>query len=96
MANQSAIRRKVLEALYRCHKAEAFCPMKTIDLISTLGLDDDEEFFRALQFLHDEDYIKGIFVPYERQGHFESARITEKGVDTVDNPAEMDRLFPEA
>lgn len=94
MASQSEIRRKVLEALYRCHKAEAFCPLKTSDLREQIGLDDEEEFLIALQFLHDEEYIEGIFVPYLRQGYFESARITRKGVDVVDRPAEMDRLFP--
>lgn len=94
MASQLEIRRKVLEALYRCHKAEAFCPMKTRDLIETLGLIDEQEFFDAIQFLHDESFINGIFVPYQRQGHFESARITQKGVDLVDRPAEMEKAFP--
>jgi hypothetical protein len=93
MTSQPEIRRKVLEALYQCHKAEAFCPMKTRDLIETLGLIDEQEFFNALQFLHDEGYIKGIFVSYQRQGHFESTRITQKGVDLVDTPAEMEKLF---
>jgi hypothetical protein len=96
MAAQSEIRRKVLETLYRCHKAEAFCPVKTSDMIEMLGIEDDEEFFKALQFLHDEDFIKGVFVPYERQGYFESVRITDKGVDAADNPSELDRLFPRA
>jgi hypothetical protein len=94
MTSQPEIRRNILEALYHCHKAEAFCPMKTTDLIEKLGIEDEQEFFNALQFLHDEDFIKGIFVPYQRQGHFESARITEKGVYAVDKPAEMERLFP--
>lgn len=94
MASQPEVRRKVLEALYRCHKSEAFCPMKTRDLIESLGLMDEQEFFDALQFLHDEDYINGIFVPYQRQGHFESARITQKGVDLVDKPEELQKIFP--
>ncbi len=94
VTSQSGIRRKILEALYRCHKAEAFCPLKTAELRGQIGLEDEEEFLKALQFLHDEEYIKGTFVPYLRQGYFESARITKKGVDTVDDPAAMSRLFP--
>lgn len=68
--------------------------MKTRDLIESLGLTDEQEFFNALQFLHDEGYINGIFVSYQRQGHFESARITQKGVDLVDKPTEMEKTFP--
>jgi|GEM_PF-4054170 len=94
MASQQEIRRKILAALYDCHRSEAFCPLKTANLIEMLGLDDEEEFYRALQYLHDEDYVKGIFLPYERQGYFESARITGKGVDAAQDPSELDRLFP--
>jgi len=94
MASQSEIRRKILAALYACHQSEAFCPLKTSDLIGKLGLDDEEEFLQALQYLHDEEYIKGTFVPYLRQGYFETARITKKGVKVIDNPEELDRLFP--
>ncbi len=94
MKSQSEIRRKILDALYRCHKAEAFCPLKTTDLREQIGLEDEEEFLKALQYLHDEEYVKGIYVPYLRQGYFESARITEKGVDTMERPGELDRLFP--
>jgi hypothetical protein len=94
MATQSEMRRKVLEALYRCHTAEAFCPVKTRGLIETLGIEDEQEFFDALQYLHDEDYIQGIFVAYERQGEFENVRITKKGVDTMGMPDELDKAFP--
>lgn len=94
MTSQSEIRRKILEALYRCHKAEAFCPLKTTDLREQIGLEDEEAFLKALQYLHDEEYVKGIYVPYLRQGYFESARITEKGVDAMERPGELDRLFP--
>ena len=47
-----------------------------------------------VQFLHDEEYVEGTPVPFERKGYLKSARISRKGVDLMDDPVECERMFP--
>lgn len=94
MEVQSTSRRKILEALYSCHKGKAYCPMKTRELMKLIGLVDEIAFFEAIQYLHDSGYLQGTHVPYEQPGYFETARITSQGVDLYENAPEMLRLFP--
>ena len=94
MEVQSAIRRKILDALYSCHKGEAYCPMKTRELMKLIGLVDEIAFFEGIQYLHDSGYLQGTHLPYEQPGYFETARITSEGVDLYENAPEMLRLFP--
>ncbi len=90
----SEIRRKILQALYKCHETEAFCPVKSSALLNIIGLEDEAALFDSLQYLHDEGFIEGIFAAYLPQGYFESARITAKGIDLLNDTARLDSLLP--
>lgn len=94
MTDPSVLRRRILRALYDFHKGAGHGSMKARELLEIVGPDNEPEFFESLQYLHDEDYIEGEYLPYEPQGYIESARIAQKGVDLMDNPAELDRVFP--
>jgi hypothetical protein len=94
MAGPSELKGGILRSLYDFHKTAPQGSVRARHLLELLGADDEEGFFSALQSLHDEEYIEGTFLPYERQGFFESVRITPRGVDLVDNPGEFQRLFP--
>ncbi len=88
------VRRNILNALYEHHRDDAHASVETSALVRELGIDDLKEFWEDVRFLHDEAYLDGTPVPYMREGYLERAKITRKGIDLVDNPAELDRAFP--
>jgi hypothetical protein len=94
MTDPSALKRSILKALYEFHKGAGHASMKAGELVEAVRPGSEPEFFEALQHLHDEDYIEGEFLPYERQGYIEGARLSPRGAALMDNPAELDRVFP--
>jgi hypothetical protein len=94
MEAHSGTRRRILESLYGFHREDQRRSIGARDLMELLGLDDEEAFYEDLQYLHDEDYVEGPAVPFEHKGYLKRARITQKGADLIDNPEELERLFP--
>lgn len=86
--------RRLLRALYDYHRSVPHGSARARDLLELLGIEDEALFFESLQRLHDEGYIEGEFLPYERQGYMDIVRITPSGVDLVDDPEGLDRAFP--
>lgn len=94
MTDPSVLRRRILKALYDFHKGAGHGSVKARELMVIVRPDSEPEFFESLQYLHDEDYIEGEPLPYEPQGYIENAKLAPKGVELLDNPAELDRVFP--
>lgn len=94
MTDPAVLKRRILKALYDFHKGAGHGSMKARELMEAVRPESEPEFFGALQSLHDEDYIEGEFLPYEQQGYIEGARLAPRGADLMDNPAELDRVFP--
>jgi hypothetical protein len=88
------MRRRILEALCSLHMENPAGEVDAHDLVALLGVVDAEAFYEDLQHLYDEGYVEGTPVPFEHRGYLKRARISRKGVEAVDSPAEMDRLFP--
>jgi hypothetical protein len=87
-------RREILSVLFQYHKLNGNEVMDTDALVKAVGTDDETQFWGDLQFLHDEEYVEGTPVPFERKGYLKSARISRKGVDLMDDPVECERMFP--
>jgi hypothetical protein len=87
-------RRKILRTLYDNHRENSQSSMESSELIRRMGVTDLTEFWEDVQHLHDEEYIDGTPVPFQRPGFLERASLTPRGISLMDNPAELDRLFP--
>jgi hypothetical protein len=86
--------RRLLRALYDYHRSVPHGSAKARDLLELLGIEDEALFFDSLQRLHDDGFVEGEFLPYERQGYMDIVRITPRGVDLLDDPEGLDRAFP--
>jgi hypothetical protein len=87
-------RREILSVLFQYHKLNGNEMMDTDALFKAVGTDDESQFWDDLQFLHDEEYVEGTPVPFERKGYLKGARITRKGVDLMADPVECELMFP--
>jgi hypothetical protein len=87
-------RREILSVLFQYHKLNGNEVMDTDALFKAVGTSDETQFWDDLQFLHDEEYVEGTPVPFERKGYLKGGRITRKGVDLMDDPVECERMFP--
>ncbi len=88
------LRRRLLKALHTQYLEDERATTPASKLREVTGADDEVQLWEDVRFLHDEEYITGTPVPFERDGYLEDIAISLRGARLMDDPAGLDRAFP--
>lgn len=86
----SEIRRKILEILYETARKQNGRYKNRHDLKTQLGLDDKDLDFHIL-YLYEKHYLEIVRAP---RVNFQSAKITSRGIDLVEDNNRLNSIFP--
>jgi hypothetical protein len=89
------IRRYILKTLYGFYKEKPFNFVKIADLCNKIEINENDIMWH-LEYLSTSGYIEGTANRhFGSSKYLEKVKITNKGVDLLEDPSEFNRKFPD-